>query len=33
VRSFEIIDAKEETDSAGELLASDRSLMVTVGAR
>jgi hypothetical protein len=33
VRSLEIIDAQKEADSPGELLASDRPLMLAVGAR
>jgi hypothetical protein len=33
VRSLEIIDAKKEADSASELLANDRPLMLAVGAR
>jgi hypothetical protein len=32
VRRFKIINAEEETDPAGELLANDRRLMLAVGA-
>jgi hypothetical protein len=33
VRRFEIINTEEETNPAGELVANDRRLMLTVGAR
>jgi hypothetical protein len=32
VHHFEIVDAKEEPDSAGKLLANDRRLMLAIGA-